>query len=310
MQHESSTRAPLVSIGVPVFNGERHVGRAIDSLRQQGFADFEVLLCDNGSTDRTRAICEAYVAEDERFKYFGSDMNHGPSWNFQRCLDKARGTYFMWLASDDYLDPQYVGTCIEGLEANADAALASGRVVYQSVGRTATSPPIVAAAQDSPLSRILSYALNVGDNGTFYGVYRRKLVANLGLVRILGGDWLWMFEVAAIGKIVACPQVAVYREDSWATTTPGAYYRKISTVSTSGPISSSFPRTAIAANMAAAIAWRSTAFAVLGAPKRAALAAMVGGILWLRLSILMLKSSLLRLWVLTRSRGAHAGLRK
>jgi len=302
--------SPRVSIGIPVYNGERHIARAIESVRQQGLTDFEVLLCDNGSTDGTRAVCEACIEGDRRFRYLGSDVNRGPSWNFQRCLDTATGTYFMWLASDDYIDPGYVGACINELEADADVALASGRAVYYADGHHAPPSPTVSAVQDSRFLRIQSYAWNVAANGAFYGVYRRRLVAHLKLAPMLGGDWLWMLEVAAVGKIVACPQVAIHRHDSWATTTPGAYYRKISAVLGAGRIASAFPRTAIAFGMGTAIAWRSSAFAAMGAPKRAALALLVAGTLWFRLTALMLRGVLSKLRARRRGPRAHGVERK
>ena len=222
----------------------------------------------------------------------------------------ATGTYFMWLAGDDYLDPEYVGACMKELEGDARVVLASGKAVYYADGKSAVVAPAIAVTQDSRFGRILSYAWNVGDNGAFYGVYRRGLVAHLKLVPMLGGDWLWMLEVAAIGSIVACSHVATHRHDSWAATTPGAYYRRVSATLGAGPVASAFPRTAIAVSMAAAIAWRSKAFAVLGAPKRTALAVLVGGTLWFRLTALMLKGALSSLRTLGRNVRAHAGDRK
>ncbi len=86
--------APRVSIGLPVFNGERYLARAIDSVLGQDFRDFELIICDNASTDRTAEICAAYARRDARVRYVRNPRNLGAGPNYDRCFHLARGTYF------------------------------------------------------------------------------------------------------------------------------------------------------------------------------------------------------------------------
>jgi glycosyltransferase involved in cell wall biosynthesis len=115
---------PTVTIGVPVFNGERFIDDALRSLRDQTFTDFEVLVADNASTDSTVAICRRHAAEDPRIHLHVSDENRGAAWNFNRLVDPARGRYFKWAAHDDLLDPTYLERCVRALDADDGAVMA------------------------------------------------------------------------------------------------------------------------------------------------------------------------------------------
>lgn len=92
---------PLVSIGMPVYNGSKYIRTAIDSLLAQSFSDFELIISDNASNDDTRKQCELYQKNDNRIRYILQPKNMGAGWNFQYVLLQATGRYFMWAAADD-----------------------------------------------------------------------------------------------------------------------------------------------------------------------------------------------------------------
>ena len=96
-----SAKLPRVSIGMPVFNGDKFIREALDSLLAQTFTDFELIISDNASTDRTEAICREYAERDKRIRYVRQAENLGPAANFRFVLDEAVGEYFMWAAADD-----------------------------------------------------------------------------------------------------------------------------------------------------------------------------------------------------------------
>lgn len=96
-----SSACPKVSIGMPVYNGEKFIREAIDSLLKQKFADFELIISDNASTDNTYKICLEYAERDARVKYIRQVENKGALANFNFVLEKAYGDYFMWAAADD-----------------------------------------------------------------------------------------------------------------------------------------------------------------------------------------------------------------
>jgi len=101
-------RLPRVSIGMPVYNGEKYIREALDSLLAQTFTDYELIISDNASTDGTEAICREYVARDSRIRYVRQNQNRGALANYQFVLDEAVGEYFMWAAADDVWDVNFI----------------------------------------------------------------------------------------------------------------------------------------------------------------------------------------------------------
>jgi glycosyltransferase involved in cell wall biosynthesis len=114
---------PLVSIGLPVFNGENGISCALDSLINQDYKNLEIIISDNASTDATKEICACYVKKDSRVKYFRIENNLGAVWNFNRVFELAKGDYFMWAAHDDNREPTFISACVEKLQISPRAVL-------------------------------------------------------------------------------------------------------------------------------------------------------------------------------------------
>jgi glycosyltransferase involved in cell wall biosynthesis len=123
METNKMNGRPRVSIGLPVFNGERYLAAAIESILAQSFVDLELIICDNASTDATKAICMRYANEDQRVRYFRHDQNLGAAANFNFTVKLATGEYFKWAAHDDLLEREFLEKCIEALEADPGAVL-------------------------------------------------------------------------------------------------------------------------------------------------------------------------------------------
>jgi glycosyltransferase involved in cell wall biosynthesis len=118
---------PKVSIGMPVYNGENFIVESLDALFAQTFTDFELIICDNASTDRTGEICREYAARDARIRYCRNETNIGASANYNLTFELARGDYFKWAAHDDICAPTYVERCVEALDRDPGVALAYRR---------------------------------------------------------------------------------------------------------------------------------------------------------------------------------------
>jgi glycosyltransferase involved in cell wall biosynthesis len=147
----SNPRAPRVSIGLPIFNGENFVSQAIGSIVAQTYTDFELIISDNASTDRTEAICREYAASDRRIRYYRNDRDIGAAANFNRTFELASGEYFKWAAHDDMLAPEYLEQCVAALDAHPDAVLCQALV--QQIGEFGESLSIFdtsATGADSP----------------------------------------------------------------------------------------------------------------------------------------------------------------
>ena len=118
---------PKVSIGMPVFDGERYISEAIESILSQTFSDLELIISDNASTDGTQAICEYYAERDSRIRYRRTSQNLGAAANHNYVFKHARGSYFKWAAHDDICAPTFLERCIEVLEQDESVVLCHSR---------------------------------------------------------------------------------------------------------------------------------------------------------------------------------------
>jgi glycosyltransferase involved in cell wall biosynthesis len=123
----SSTPAPPpVTIGLPVYNGERFLPAAIDSILGQTYGDFALVVSDNASTDASLEIARDYARRDARVSVVATDVNHGAAWNYNRVVAEARSRYFKWAAADDEIAP----TCVERSLAVLESSPADVVLVY------------------------------------------------------------------------------------------------------------------------------------------------------------------------------------
>jgi glycosyltransferase involved in cell wall biosynthesis len=126
-----------VFIGMPVYNGERFLEEAINSLHNQTFTDWKLFISDDASTDGTQAICEEFTKKDPRITYYRQEKNIGMFPNFKFLIDKADGEYFMWAAQDDLWEKDFIKTCTEILDENKQIGAASSNIAeIDSFGRT------------------------------------------------------------------------------------------------------------------------------------------------------------------------------
>jgi glycosyltransferase involved in cell wall biosynthesis len=147
---------PLVSIGLFLYNGDRFLEAAIESFLNQTFTDFELIISDNASTDRSDEICRRYAAQDARIRYYRNEKNMGAGWNVRRVYELATGKYFKQAAHDDMIQPDYLRLCVDALEADDSLVVAHSltRVIdengqfienYDDRLRTSSLDPVVRA---------------------------------------------------------------------------------------------------------------------------------------------------------------------
>ncbi|MEH2137345.1 glycosyltransferase family 2 protein [Nostoc sp.] len=125
-----TTNQPRLSIGLPVYNGEKFIKEAIDSLLAQTFEDFELIISDNASTDKTEEICRAYAEKDKRICYYRNDKNIGCARNFNRVFKLSSGEYFKWAAYDDLHAPDFINKCVEVLDQDPSIILCHSQTYF------------------------------------------------------------------------------------------------------------------------------------------------------------------------------------
>ena len=192
---------PLVSIGLPVYNGERYLPRALDCLLAQDYDNFEILISDNASTDSTRQICEEYAARDERIKLSCNATNIGIIANFESVLEKANGSYFMWAAHDDLWGKSFVRMMVKELEDHSDASVAMSAVERAHENGSAGD---VVRFNDANPNSITTYQLVMAlAHGSphhyfIYGLFRRDFLrqAFKNFPSVIASDRLMMIQIA------------------------------------------------------------------------------------------------------------------
>jgi glycosyltransferase involved in cell wall biosynthesis len=208
---------PLVSVGMPVFNGEKYLRRAIESILAQSYVNFELIICDNASTDRTQAICQEYAARDARVRYVRHPSNLGAGRNFDHCFHLARGKYFQWAAHDDMFVPDHLAHAVAALEARPEAVLCVGGIVEigpdDEVIRTFSTD---LNEMDAP-SCVRRFACVIHTRHQcedFFGVYRRSALLGTGLIgSYSGSDRVLLAEMALRGPWVRLPMPLFLHRD-------------------------------------------------------------------------------------------------
>ncbi|MEW5976926.1 MAG: glycosyltransferase [Acidobacteriota bacterium] len=108
---------------MPVFNAERYLGEALDSILSQTYSDFELIVSDNASVDRTAEICKEYAARDQRIRYYRNEKNQGAAPNYNHTFKLSRGEYFKWAPYDDLINPTFLSECVQVLDQRTTVVL-------------------------------------------------------------------------------------------------------------------------------------------------------------------------------------------
>jgi glycosyltransferase involved in cell wall biosynthesis len=186
-----ATHGPRVTIGLPVYNGDRYLAETLDSILAQTFPDFELIISDNASTDRTEGICRKYAAQDRRIRYVRNASNLGAARNYNQVFELARGEYFKWNGHDDPLAPLFLERCVEVLDRDPGIVLCFARNraidergeehdVGSLTARTFASKPQL----ESPAAHVRFFHAVVADHpqGAIFGLIRRSVLAQTALI--------------------------------------------------------------------------------------------------------------------------------
>ncbi|MFO1468563.1 MAG: glycosyltransferase [Steroidobacteraceae bacterium] len=201
-----STPGPLVGLGMPVFNGERFLAQAIQSILSQTYGNFELVICDNASSDGTEKICRGFASSDSRVRYLRNPENIGAYPNFNRTFELSSGKYFKWAAHDDVLDPDYLRACVEAMEARPEAMVCQTQLDFIDADGNklgVCSTDLEEAEDDRPNVRFVAAALKAHDCYDIMGVFRRKDLADTSLlISFHGADRALIAELALKGPFV------------------------------------------------------------------------------------------------------------
>jgi glycosyltransferase involved in cell wall biosynthesis len=207
-----TSSVPAVSVGLPTYNRSAGLRRAAESVLAQTWTDLELVISDNASDDETRAVCEELAGRDSRVRVVRHEANMGAEANFRCVLEQATGTFFMWLADDDWLETGTVAACAQRLIERPDHALVCASSRYFRDGEPAFVERPVDLLQSSAGARVIGFYRTVTLNGPFYGLTRREQLLLLPPLRTtLAADWLHVASLAKLGKVATVREVAINR---------------------------------------------------------------------------------------------------
>lgn len=207
---------PRISIGMAVYNGEEFLEQAICSNLEQTMPEFELVISDNASTDRTEEICRAFSRSDRRVRYFRNDENIGAARNFNRAFELSRGEYFRWSNADDLAEPELLEHTFALLESRPDVVIAYGRTQLIDFDGKAIEvyEDNLDLQQQSVVQRYRDFFRRVGLTNVIYGLMRSSAVKKTRLMgngRLPAGDINFMASMILQGKFVEIPKVLFHR---------------------------------------------------------------------------------------------------
>jgi glycosyltransferase involved in cell wall biosynthesis len=214
-------QAPLVSIGMPVYNEAKWIRQALDALLAQTLRDFELLISDNASTDGTWEILQRYAAQDSRIALHRQPENRGAIVNFQFVLDQAYGKYFIWAGGHDLWSPNLLEVLAGDLQACPSAVLCVPRSAWITEGNepldsfTNNVNAIDTRAERSSAGRVLAMYQQMERCNALYGLYRRQvLLQAMPWPRVLGSDFIVLVRIAELGDIINNPAARWFRRQN------------------------------------------------------------------------------------------------
>lgn len=201
---------PLVSIGLPVRNGEKYLAQALDSLLSQTYQNIEIIISDNASTDATGALCAQYARKDARIRYYRNQTNIGAARNYNLTVQYARGKYFKWAAHDDICRPTFIAECVRVLEAEPNVCLAYPKTIIigpsnEVIDETFEDHFMIRDAL--PHHRFRRFTYTPLDCHAVFGVMRLDVLRRTACIGPYeSSDRVLLGELALLGEIAEVPE--------------------------------------------------------------------------------------------------------
>jgi glycosyltransferase involved in cell wall biosynthesis len=216
-------KPPRVTLGMPVYNGDDFLANAIESVLSQSFSDFELIISDNASTDRTAEICLDYAARDARVRYCRNAHNVGLVNNHNLLVGLAAGEFLMWIAHDDAIDKDYLARCVELLDRNPDAVLCfaqtsnigeDGRPLVRQVNPHRIAQENIETDAPDPRIRYREIIQIHHECEPVYGVIRTNLLRQTRLHgKYADSDRVFLAELAVRGRFLMIHEALFFHRE-------------------------------------------------------------------------------------------------
>jgi glycosyltransferase involved in cell wall biosynthesis len=234
-----------MTIGLPVFNGEKTIRKTLNSIISQTCKDYILLISDNASTDSTSLICEEFTKNDERIKYIRQNENIGWEKNFHNLVERCNTEYFAWISADDFWEPEFIEKNINFLESNKEFVGSSGLTKwfgdkendeltdskfqnFLSKIRFFLKPTKIKTLESS-YGKNVRELLSKGHTDMMFGIYRtdvlKKSVKNINFG--LGWGYAFLLNVLKFGKINLISEILYWKYNKGTSKSGMITYSKV-----------------------------------------------------------------------------------
>ena len=212
---------------MPVYNGEKYIRTALNSVINQTFQKFRLIISDNASSDKTKEICQEFIRQDTRIHYIRQVYNIGAFYNYKFLVNNAKTPYFVWLASDDYWEPSFLEKNLAVLEKNADFVASISKVGFIENGSLSREAKGTYELSCGTMKRLWKYLSKPSDNCRFYSVFRTSIIQKSfrEVIPCHGADLLIMAFSLQYGKHMETPGLLMLRSDF----EPDRYMKQVDT---------------------------------------------------------------------------------
>lgn len=210
-KHVQNLDQPRVLVGVPVFNAELTISRTLTSLKNQTYQNIHVFISDDCSMDSTSTICENFVKENNNFSIVIQPVNLGLYRNLEYLSKNKNYDYFMWLASDDFISPDFISNNVDFLEKNPEFVASSSKefFIYEDSTEEGMHLDLVGTRRQ----RIKQFLKNPKwSHNVFYSLIRTNIISELTSIgkSYTSADWSFDLELLCRGKINTVCDGAIY----------------------------------------------------------------------------------------------------
>ncbi len=212
----NEVKKDLVSIGLLIYNAEKYLKYAIESLLSQDYENFEIVISDNCSTDKTEEICKKYASIDSRIIYHRNQENIGAARNYDLVFRISKGSYFAWASFDDVWHPSFISKCLEHLKKYPYAVMCAPAIEFideEGLVRTSKDYSLYDNFDTNKMTynqRFKSLLLREGWYSIF-GLIRREVLENIKIDRLnYGADVIILADLIRQGDFVKCPEKLFY----------------------------------------------------------------------------------------------------
>jgi len=213
----------LISIGIPTRNKSIYLKKALDNLFGQTYKNYEIIVSDNNSSDKTKEACNAFKHKNN-FKYYQQKKQLSAIENFNFVLNKASGDYFMWAADDDVWDKNFIKKILEEFEKSSDnvaliapkfeVIFSSGEINRRKRKSFSNYPKTYITFEDFVKEDFYGFKTCI-----FYGIYKTKYLKQIGgyvnLSSLSASDYLTLHKLMSLYKVKLLNKILFYKREKF-----------------------------------------------------------------------------------------------